>query len=235
MVNRRHYPSEVMVTWVLNGVVLNGDSVFSCPPFEQEGGLEVRARGAEYHPLISIVEPSGVLCRTASVDPLSYSAPIGVAGCFAMILDDITLLPLNVSFGRLYVEEVPTEDSTCYGYFDQAHFATNAASHYYGQGAGLWVGVSDDNVLRIRDRVSVGTAPTPWSHGGMIWPIPMGWHTNNVQLGTVPLKCINADIRTVYTMISAEGTIVVSKLSHWISRGTNCVVTLDGEVVNGDQ
>ena len=69
----------------------------------------------------------------------------------------------------------------------------------------------------------------------MIWPIPMGWHTNNVQLGTVPLKCINADIRTVYTMISAEGTIVVSKLSHWISRGTNCVVTLDGEVVNGDQ
>ena len=90
------------------------------------------------------------------------------------------------------------------------------------------------HVLRVRDRVSVGSAPRPWAHGGMIWPIPMGWHTNNVQLGTAPLKEIPANVRSVYTMISGEGTIVVSKLNHWISRGTNSVVTLDGEVVNGN-
>ena len=190
--------------------------------------------GVEYRPYISVVEPAGVICLTAEVSPTSFSTPAGVAGGFEMILDDITLLPLDVSFGRLYVEEVPTENATFFGYFDQAFFVTNSASHFYGQGAGLWVGVSDNNVLRVRDRVSVGSAPRPWAHGGMIWPIPMGWHTNNVQLGTAPLKEIPANVRSVYTMISGEGTIVVSKLNHWISRGTNSVVTLDGEVVNGN-
>ena len=82
--------------------------------------------------------------------------------------------------------------------------------------------------------VSVGAAPSPWSHGGMVWPIPMGWHTNNVPIGTSPIGEISADVRAVYTMVSGNGTIILSKLGHWISRGTNSVVTLDGEVVQNE-
>ena len=156
-----------------------------------------------------------------------------VAGHFGMTLYDLFLTPRTVSFGRLYVEEIPSDEGSRYGYFLSSFF-DDKSSHGYSAGAGIWRSVLPDNTIFTADNVTFGAAPPPWDEGGMVWPIPMGWHTNNVPLGAPPIKEIPCSVSAVYTMMNS-GKGIISKLGHWVSRDTNDVIVVDGKVMKGDE
>ena len=84
------------------------------------------------------------------------------------------------------------------------------------------------------DRATCGAVPPPWSNGGMVWPIPMGFHGEQAPLGTPPLGEIDANVASVYTVMSS-GSVILSKLGPWASRSTNDVIVVDGAVVKGEE
>ena len=96
------------------------------------------------------------------------------------------------------------------------------------------IGVDGNNALDIVDRATCGAVPPPWSNGGMIWPIPMGFHTEQVPLGSPPIGEIDANVSSIYTVMPS-GSVILSKLGHWISRSTNDVIVVDGVVLKGEE
>ena len=94
--------------------------------------------------------------------------------------------------------------------------------------------MTEYNQIFASDDVSCGVTPPPWSDGGMVWPIPMGFYTNNVSLGTAPLGELSLNVRSVYT-IMPSGKVIISKLGHWVSRDTNDVIVVDGRVTRGEE
>ncbi len=115
-----HEPYDAFVIWQESGTgnLRDGndcDCVFECPILADTCGLKALFRGGEYTPLMSVVEPQDILCNTATM--LDYSTPHGVAGRFGMSLSDIYVLPRNVSFARISIEEIPCENGEHSGYF----------------------------------------------------------------------------------------------------------------------
>jgi hypothetical protein len=232
-INYRHYPVAANVDWsVCNGFVLLSDKkILECPLNATQGGIKVSFNDVAYEPMVYVCEPSGVACSGAMM--VDCNTAKGVAGHFGMTLYDLFLTPRTVSFGRLYVEEIPSDEGSRYGYFLSSFF-DDKSSHGYSAGAGIWRSVLPDNTIFTADNVTFGAAPPPWDEGGMVWPIPMGWHTNNVPLGAPPIKEIPCSVSAVYTMMNS-GKGIISKLGHWVSRDTNDVIVVDGKVMKGDE
>lgn len=207
-----------------------GGNLYSCPYYETDCRIRVTVGNADRDFMLSVIEPHGVICEEAS--QIDYSTPKGTAGCFGLELREITLLPRTVSFCNIFVEEIPTDEGSRTGYFTNPFFA-DCWSHNYAQGAGIWIGVDGNNVLDTIDRATCGDVPPPWSNGGMVWPIPMGFHCEQAPLGTPPIGEIDANVSSVYTVMSS-GSVILSKLGHWVSRNTNDVIVVDGVVVKGE-
>ena len=232
IINCLNEPSLSKVRWSAVGAgAFVGANTYSCPYYETGCGLRISLGNAYYDCEISVIEPDEVVCDDATM--IDYSTPKGTAGYFGMELSGITLLPLTVSFGNLYVEEIPTDVGVRTGYFSDPLFS-DCWSHSYAQGAGIWIGVDGNNALDIVDRATCGAVPPPWSNGGMIWPIPMGFHTEQVPLGSPPIGEIDANVSSIYTVMPS-GSVILSKLGHWISRSTNDVIVVDGVVVKGEE
>jgi hypothetical protein len=90
---------------------------------------------------------------------------IGIAGGFAMIFD-LTLLPTNVSFEALQIEEVGLSSTDATGYFAEPRNARFLAH----ETADVWVDVHSGN--KGVDKAQMAELPPPWSEGNMTWPIP---------------------------------------------------------------
>ena len=149
------------------------------------------------------------------------------------------LLPLNVSFAHIAIEEVPCDTGFHSGYFADLSM-TNNWSHTYSRGAGRWVKVGGHNILDMQDRVSCGACPPPWVNGTLIWDIPFGWseldaYGNAPSIGTPPIKEFGANVHHTIT-INPSGTVIVMKLERWIMRNVFDEIVLDGVVVKeGEQ
>ena len=205
-------------------------NLYSCPYYETNCRLRLTVGNVCNDFEISVIEPQDVMCQNAAM--IDYSTPKGTAGYFGLALSGITLLPRTVCFGNIFVEEIPTDEGTRTGYFTNPFFS-DCWSHSYAQGAGIWIGVDGNNELDTVDQATCGAVPPPWSSGGMVWPIPMGFHVEQAALGTPPIGEINANVSSVYTLMSS-GKAILSKLGHWVSRNTNDVIVVDGIVVKGE-
>ena len=230
-----HEPYDAFVIWQESGTgnLRDGndcDCVFECPILADTCGLKALFRGGEYTPLMSVVEPQDILCNTATM--LDYSTPHGVAGRFGMSLSDIYVLPRNVSFARISIEEIPCENGEHSGYFADASFA-NKWNHSIANGAGRWRTVFMDNMINAIDKVTCSNCPPPWASGYLSWDIPVGWSTNGAVMGDAPIKEIPVDIQSV-TTISDSGTVTMSKLGHYTVRNTNDVIIVDDIITKGD-
>ena len=161
------------------------------------------------------------------------TTPAGSAGRFGMRLSEISLLPRTVSFGRISVEEIPCETGFHSGYFSDPSFS-NKWGHTIANGAGRWRSVLMNNQINTVDDVTCALCPSPWTNGGLIWNIPMGWNTNGVVMGMAPAKEIPIDIRSVTTILSS-GMVIMSKLGHVAVRDIMDLITIDGVVTKGGQ
>jgi len=220
-------PLEVNVEWNCNRgvsafVVAPGDGTKSyvCPTTNDvPDNLHLLYGGAEYVPLISIVEPSGFHIR--GVTYMDMNCPSGIVGGLEMRLP-MFVLPTSVSFSNVYIQEVP-----CYDEIPPVGYFTNAVnkSHTLAAGAGNW-GQPALSGYWMTDKVGRLPVTNGWSAGTMVWKIPIGW---NAAPASPVAKEINPDQYRQRFEIFSNGTLRIDKHENWISRTIDDHIFLNGE------
>lgn len=155
--------------------------------------------------------------------------------------------PMHVSFEGIMLAEIP-----CYdiippeGYYATTNY-TNSLSHTEDPGAGTTRRVSPGNYWTVDLAGRIG-AYQNWSPGHMDWKIPIGWfrffqgRPIDLQINAPDLEdrsdegsrlLLIGDSGTYHQIftIDENGTFKIEKHGHWLSRSTNCVITLDGRVI----
>ena len=69
-----------------------------------------------------------------------------------------------------------------------------------------------------------------WSQGELVWHIPWGWRERDAEIGEEPVKVIPVRYNQTFR-IDQHGTLSVLKFGHVVSRGTNNVIKLNGNIV----
>lgn len=231
-------PKAAIVSWhVKGGGQMQIDSTYLCPLEAESNPLEAVCSGVNYTPSIQVVEPSGVQALNPGV--VTYGLPLLSAGGIGLQLD-VQILPLDVSFRGISVEEVPSTMGIQTGYFAHPYFDGDR-SHSRENGAGVWLGVQDDNIIdthdiaaytqayprmtadgHLSDSLSVG-----WVEGENVWSIPFGWNALGTTGEAEPWKCFAAAETQIFT-IDSFGTSGVRKLRHEAVREVLGSVYLDG-------
>ena len=104
-----YFPSSASVTWRTTSGELQDGGTFVCPLSSAENPLTISGGNASYSPLVSVVEPTGIECRDVKAE--RYGVPVNHAGGIGMVMD-LYVLPLDVSFTGIAVEEVPCLEGT---------------------------------------------------------------------------------------------------------------------------
>ncbi|MGN0846978.1 MAG: hypothetical protein ACI4RA_06295, partial [Kiritimatiellia bacterium] len=211
-----------------------------------EGGsasLSFQCRGASLDIVFSVVEPRAVFvgmpptCKPPTCN--EFGLPRNAAGGIGMNLE-LYIMPTNVSFNGIAVQEIPTSYRDPKGYFAHPCFQ-NVWSHTEDRGAGKWHDIAADNFF-MYDGANMGDElprMTPdgvvtddpacgWANGTMSWKIPVGWN----ERGSTEDDLVIKSFQTYWQQfaVNARGTLRVTKLGHWVQRGTNAVISIDGEV-----
>ncbi|MBR6733181.1 MAG: hypothetical protein IKL96_02150 [Kiritimatiellae bacterium] len=203
--------------------------------------LRMTLSGVEYIPQISIVKPSGIV--GTDVHATTNGQPVGVAGGIALV-QRYRVLPLDVLFDGIYIEEVP-----CYdvipptGYFAFTPPSTFPRSHTRQAGAGKWLKVQKENYVgeeKGRDSAMLygalprmmpdGTVTTNtaygWLGGSLTWKVPFGWGGKPAASDSDPIGVFAEDVRQVFT-ITPQGDLKIEKLGHSAER------KIDGRIFVG--
>ena len=217
------------------GLIVGGK--YQCPIIEATRPLLLSYTDVEYRPLITVVEPSGI--GVESVEEHRYGVPIGEAGGIGMYVG-VALLPFDVSFTEIVVEEIPCTSGTRSGYFEHSAF-TSLQSHTIENGAGRWLKPDANNYYGIDEVCVTSNIPrvTPegvltndtqfgWAHGEIFWDVPSGWgEVTNAVPGSLPVGTIPGNV-THRVILFEDGMCGLRKFQHQVTRSTNDVVFLDG-------
>ena len=243
----RHIPESAEVVWnivsprygfnsITNGV--DCDSILKLSfKAEEKPMLRALCCGTEYFPEFSVVEPEDIVCRNVEWD--GQCLPHGRAGGFGMYLYTY-VLPMNVSFqGIDMLEEPCNEVIPPKGFYASTNF-NGVLSHTLEAGAGWWHHVKPGNYWAQDNAHAIERQP-PWSEGQMSWKIPVAWYQRlegtdsswgrNLYVNIRRRMSASEMYRQNFT-ITEDGTISIWKFQHEISRATNDVIRLDGEIVH---
>ena len=215
-------------------------SEYVCSLDADERPIEVRYKNAEYIPLISVVTPNGI--EAVSVDWKEYGVPTNHAGGIGMMFD-LRVLPLDVCFSEIAIEEVPCDIGIREGYFSNPVFSY-LQSHTYDNGAGRWSTIDDYNLLELRDEAAISSKIpriTPdgsltndenfgWSNGKITWNIPCGWGERDSVKGTLPHSIFAKDTKSEME-ITVIGRSSVRKFNHKVERDINGDIFWDSRKV----
>ena len=227
--------------------------------WEESGGGYFRGRGLYRAPLmldgstlsyvvdewryifnLIVIEPSAVVaCSPKACD---FSLNENVSGGAGMELE-LYILPEEVSFTGISMEEVPSLEGVHVGYFANISFM-NVWYHTVDRGAGQWVNIKPDNYWATDSAVMGDVLPLEkpngditwdlsegvWSQGELVWYIPWGWRERDAEIGEEPVKVIPVRYNQTFR-IDQHGTLSVLKFGHVVSRGTNNVIKLNGNIV----
>jgi hypothetical protein len=200
--------------------------------------LTAVCQGVKYPLALDVVEPQDVVAKSA--DAFDYGVPTNVAGGAGMDLE-LVILPTNVSFMGIAVQEVPSDYKDPQGYFSNPYFDF-MWSHTTNMRAGVWHNIQAHNVF-MYDYAEMGDClpnMTPdgeiadedahgWIAGTMNWFIPVGWNRPSSVATDAPVKEF-----CVYWQrfrMASDGTLEVEKFENVVQRKTNTVVRLNGNIV----
>ena len=231
-------PSAPKVNWSTpgGGYMTNNLSQYSSPLHPARNPLIANCQEAEYTPELVVVEPQAIEPR--NIGYWKGGAPIGHAGGIGLEFD-LYVLPLDVSFSGLAVEEIPCDIGSRSGYFLNNHF-TNLLSHTSDNGAGNWLLLSADHLCGVDAPGIYTTLPrvTPngvltndlnfgWTYGTLTWAIPYGWNegiTNHASL----VRGRFAEDTVHENVIFKTGKTGVRKLRQAVTREINGTIYLNG-------
>jgi len=220
------------------------ERMYVCPVYFARPNLKVAYGGAEYRPLMTVVEPSSVICKGAAWDT-DCLLPGIVGG--TMLATTNYVGPMNVSFRGILVAEIPCVHTNMpTGYFATTNF-TGQWTHWYVDfpGGTMAFRINEGNYWTV-DRAGHPGAYDNWSAGRLEWDIPIGWfrqwsdddmshiiddYEYEVHFETSARPFIIGGgidaYRQIFT-ISDDGTASVEKHGHSMSRSRFCHVWLDG-------
>ena len=200
--------------------------------------LTAVCQGVKYPLALDVVEPQAVVAKSA--DAFDYGVPTNVAGGAGMDLE-LVILPTNVSFIGIAVQEVPSDYKDPQGYFSNPYFDF-MWSHTTNRGAGVWHNIHAHNYFmndyaEMGDRLPGMTTSGEitdddtygWIAGTMNWFIPVGWNETGSCETDTPVKefCLYWQ----RFRMASDGTLEVEKLENVVQRKTNTVVRLNGNIV----
>ena len=187
---------------------------------------------------LDVVEPQSVVSKSAVA--FDYGVPTNVAGGAGMELE-LVILPTNVSFMGIAVQEVPSDYKDPQGYFANSYFDF-AWSHTTNMRAGVWHNIQAHNLFmydcaemgdwlpRMKPNCEITDDPTyGWIAGTMNWFIPVGWNETGSDETDAPVK--RACVYWQRFRMAPDGTLEVEKLENVVQRKTNTVVRLNGDIV----
>ena len=231
-------PSAPKVNWSTpgGGYMTNNLSQYSSPLHPARNPLIANCQEAEYTPELVVVEPQAIEPR--NIGYWKGGAPIGHAGGIGLEFD-LYVLPLDVSFSGLAVEEIPCDIGSRSGYFLNNHF-TNLLSHTSDNGAGNWLLLSADHLCGV-DAPGIYTAlprVTPdgiltndlrfgWAYGTLTWAIPYGWN-EGITNRTALVRGRFAEDTVHENVIFKTGKTGVRKLRQAVTREINGTIYLNG-------
>ena len=216
----------------------SGYALYQAPLERSESGISIRCNDTGFILDVSVVEPAEVI---ACGRPIQNTFGLGhnVAGGIGMGLE-LYVMPTNVAFSGIAVQEVPTDYRDPRGYFANPYFG-NVWSHTVERHAGEWHNIAVLNFF-MADNADMGEMLPRmkpdgtitddlrygWMNGTMNWKIPVGWNERNSAKGETVVK----SFQTYWQQfaINAQGTLRIAKLGNWIQRGTNNIVQVSGGV-----
>ena len=247
LVDCEQYPSSPQIDWVvIQGEVTTPGHRYRCPMSAIGNPLKARCCGAEYTPIISVVEPSTVVAKDAGFN--DFGAAYGEAGKIALTLP-LYIGPFDVSFSEIAVEEVPAEDrqndqSAHTGYFNRNDLCL-WWTHSRGNGAGRWYDVDADNRMgggNVYDQAGLTNSLSRvnsagmfvddpdclWTDGTLTLDNPFGWNIKGTRGTTHPYDTFAEDVRDVIEL-RFDGRCRVWKLNNEVIRYVDGHVYLNGE------
>lgn len=220
-----------------------------CPLGGGQDPLTVTCMGAEYVPLVEVVEPNGVHAEYHNGPNMGSVLTFpgvthGMAGGIGMLLD-FYIRPDSVSFTEISIQEVVSFTYSAEGYFLNPYF-NGAFAHtggVGGAGAGIWnrpdgIGYFALDHAAYKDRVPwltplglVTNDPKySWANGYVYIDNPFGWTIKNPPHDASPDKRFGESIQDEI-MLTSDGTVGVRKLGKDVSRTTNNVIRINGRLV----
>ena len=213
------------------------DGTTSIEAKAEVNGFEIAGGGCHYVPQTSVLEPCAVCVRDTGYRVVAGVGP-GQAGGILLTLD-LHVMPLDVSFSGVKIEEVPDIGGSHSGYFADTFFMSEWF-HGEGQGAGRWHTVFGDNrflndeagfmkaLPQLDSTGSVSTMGTNgWAAGNLTWDVTCGWAALGVERGDDPVGAFANDARQVMT-IDAGGNVEVQKHGNGVRREIDGGIILNG-------
>lgn len=241
IVDCENQPTIESVRWKRNGggnlKESSGACEYKCPLYAEVNGFEISGEDCSYVPQTRVVEPLGVLARDAGYKIIPTISS-GQAGGVLLMLD-LYVLPLDVSFSGVKIEEIPDVGGSHSGYFADTFFMSEWF-HGEDQGAGDWFTVFGDNRF-LNDEAgfkralpqfdSTGHVSTigtnGWANGNLTWEVPCGWAALGVEKGDDPVGTFANGARQVMT-IDAQGNVEVQKHGNTVQREVSGGIILNG-------
>ena len=216
---------------------------YKCPLTSDGSTIYYEAGMSHYDFELTILEPTGLVVRSSIARDFGVEA--NHAGGAGMNLN-VYVLPETVAFDGIAMEEIPSLEGMPQGYFSNIAFS-NLWYHTVARGAGRWYRVTDDNFV-FEDKAWMGDEMPrelpngdityditmgEWSEGLIVWLIPWGWGEIESAQGDSPEKMMMARYDQTFSF-DEYGLLTVSKFLNTVSRGTNNVIRLNGNVVVGE-
>ena len=238
------WPSSANVSFSTGALspVSGSQGVFLCPLYAVENPLAISYGGSSYIPNISVVEPSGILVRNPVVR--SYITSPGRAG-WVGLQQEFYVLPMDVAFPQIAVQEVPSTQGTHTGYFANSSFSP-IWYHSVANGAGEWcminptthkMGEHDTTritmeLLRVDGSGNLTDNPAyGWTDGEITWAVPFGWGVASLNENELHLTVLHKQFDPSAGhrfLIVPDGTVSVRKFGNEATRDIQGNLYLNG-------
>ena len=208
---------------------------YTCPLVSDGSTLSYSAGSDCYNFNIAIVEPNAIVA--IPIRTLTYGLGPNQAGGIGLRFDTY-VMPMHVSFSGIAMEEVPSNEGSHNGFFNNNYFR-NDWYHTAEHGAGKWENVRPDNfcgydeaaykteIPRVLPDETMTFNPNEgvWSDGLITWRINWGWAEKDSQFGDIPVDEITTPYNETFR-IDEYGSLSVTKFQCRIVRGTNNVLRM---------
>jgi hypothetical protein len=245
VVSCEQFPSSPKVSWTYDSgnYHMEGETYYyHCPLVPAERPLHASIGDVEHTPELTVIAPQGVEARQVMHN--CKTNHLGEAGWTGMYLK-LYVLPMDVSFSNIAIEEVPCDRGIRDGYFTHVDFS-DMASHTRSNGAGIWCEVDSENGFMDDDASIDGLPRMRWDHmivndpdpsvgwlsGYFSWDIPYGWNDKTVVESNpmaAPYGQFALDTKHEVILVP-DGTVSLWKLGNYATRTTNEVIYLNGEL-----
>ena len=211
---RVRFTADTTGTWTVTdgriiGLNTGSNMVWEAPAVASNPTITITTSGGIRSVPFTVIAPNDLSMVVATHDAI----PVGTAG--ACMITNVTVNPLNVSFGRTQWLEVPGPATNVAGYFTRfsaANLRHRPTDHYL---------TFNDNNTGLIDHAFMHNAPPPISFGTFDWVIPNrykidGESDSQGRFFTNTLQAF---------LILDDGTVSIDKAGDFVVRTIDNVVT----------